>query len=100
LCFKVTNPPYNESEQGGKQGNSDHERPDREAESALTGSFNHACSRIAPGKELRVNHNVGILMVSKTSGSEEGLIRLIQSESIFSTCGRKMSAADAGRFSK
>ncbi len=55
LCLKETNCPYGESEQDGKQGNSDHESPDREAESALTGSFNHEYSRIAPGKENRVN---------------------------------------------
>ena len=56
-CLEVTNRPYGESEQDGAQCNSDHERPDREAESALTGRFNHECPRIAPGDVITANYN-------------------------------------------
>jgi hypothetical protein len=51
----LTDRPYDEGEQDGARCNDDHERPDREAESALTGRFNHECPRIASGDEIKVN---------------------------------------------
>jgi hypothetical protein len=51
----LTNGPHGEGEQKGAERHSDHEHPDRDSESALTGSFNHKCLRIAPGDEIAVN---------------------------------------------
>ena len=72
-----------ESEQEGAQRNSDHERPDRESESALTRRFNHECLRIAAGDEIAVNYNVGIRIVLLTSRSEEAISRSNQLSSVF-----------------
>jgi hypothetical protein len=47
--------PCGETEQEGAQCHSDHERPDREAESALTGGFNHESLLMPAGDEIAIN---------------------------------------------
>jgi hypothetical protein len=69
----VTKRPYGESEQDGAQCNSDHERPDQEAESALIGRFNHECSRIAPGDEITVNYNAKTAIPRLASTTPNGV---------------------------
>jgi hypothetical protein len=54
--LELTNAPYGEREQEGAASDSDHERPDRESESALTGRVSHECLGIAPGDEITVNY--------------------------------------------
>jgi hypothetical protein len=53
--LKLTEVPCGENEKKGAQCNGDHECPDRQSESALTGRFNHECLRIATGDEFAVS---------------------------------------------
>jgi hypothetical protein len=83
--LELTNAPYGEREQEGAASDSDHERPDRKSESALTGRVSHECLRIALGNRIMVNYRaelpLGLMIIVKavpgTSVVAEDLLEII-----------------------